>query len=372
MAVTALKRNIPTVAEAIEEFVSVHQHRRGVREHISVLVGPRTGRVTGRKAAGPTLARSNLGGLRFDRVTGPEFAAWFHERHPAGLAASTLKRGRSSLRQLLLYAIENGWADEAVLASLPRVSPSPPQRDWLRPEQVSALDALVEKSDKLTPQQRFMWRCLLNAGLRPEELVRLKPQNLNPTDRTLTVIGKGRGDGKLRTIPVSQEFMGEWQRYVLGQRLRPQSWMFPVTAVQFVAGAHLQHETFVADAGRHCTPKAARTAVEKVRVLAEEAACKGALPLDALPPVLTPKVLRRTYACMNLIASSLLGDGLGLDLRSLQEAMGHERLDTTAMYLSDVSHYLNRFRRPVSIADAARRVAEMTAQQHAAPLTLAA
>jgi integrase len=148
--------------------------------------------------------------------------------------------------------------------------------------------------------------------------------------------------------------------------------MFPVTAVQFVAGAHLQHETFVADAGRHCTPKAARTAVEKVRVLAEEAACKGALPLDALPPVLTPKVLRRTYACLNLIASSLLGDGLGLDLRSLQEAMGHERLDTTAMYLSDVSHYLNRFRRPVSIADAARRVAEMTAQQHAAPLTLAA
>ena len=114
MAVTALKRNIPTVAEAIEKFVSVHQHRRGVREHISVLVGPRTGRVTGRKAAGPTLARSNLGGLRFDRVTGPEFAAWFHERHPAGLAASTLKRGRSSLRQLLLYAIESAHSTARV------------------------------------------------------------------------------------------------------------------------------------------------------------------------------------------------------------------------------------------------------------------
>src|SRR5262245_15149456 len=61
MAVTALKRNIPTVAEAIEKFVSVHQHRRGVREHISVLVGPRTGRVTGRKGgwadAGPVQPR---------------------------------------------------------------------------------------------------------------------------------------------------------------------------------------------------------------------------------------------------------------------------------------------------------------------------
>src|ERR687885_1312280 len=95
MAVTALKRNIPTVAEAIEKFVSVHQHRRGVREHISVLVGPRTGRVTGRKAAGPTLARSNLGGLRFDRVTGPEFAAWFHERHPRD---SRLPRSNAAAR----------------------------------------------------------------------------------------------------------------------------------------------------------------------------------------------------------------------------------------------------------------------------------
>jgi integrase len=369
MAVTALKRNIPTVAQAIEQFVSVNQHRRGNREHISVLLGPRTGRVTGKKAAGPTLARSNLGGLRFDRVTGPEFADWFHSRHPAELhAASTLKRGRSSLRQLLVYAIANGWAEESVLASLPPVSPSPPRREWLRPEQVALLDGLVSKADNLTPQQRFMWRCLLNAGLRPEELVRLKPQDLNATDRTLTVIGKGRGDGKLRTIPVSQEFMIEWQRYVLARGLQSQSWLFPVTAVQFAAGARLQHETFIADASRHCTPKAARTAVAKVRALAEAAAKAGTIPLDALPPVLTPKVLRRTYACMNLIASSLLGDGLGLDLRSLQLALGHERLDTTAMYLSDVSHYLNRYRRPVSISDAAKRVVELTARQQAGAL----
>lgn len=36
--------------------------------------------------------------------------------------------------------------------------------------------------------------------------------------------------------------------------------------------------------------------------------------------------------------------------------MGHESLETTAHYLSDVSAYLNRRRRPVSIVEAAGRL----------------
>jgi hypothetical protein len=71
------------------------------------------------------------------------------------------------------------------------------------------------------------------------------------------------------------------------------------------------------------------------------------------PARATPKVLRRTYACRDLILSELRGGGHGLDLRSLQEAMGHESLETTALYLSDVSSYLNRMRRPVSLVEAA-------------------
>jgi hypothetical protein len=54
---------------------------------------------------------------------------------------------------------------------------------------------------------------------------------------------------------------------------------------------------------------------------------------------LTPKVFRRTYACTQVILHAL---GLGgLDLVSLQEAMGHSRLDTTRVYLSNVASYLN-------------------------------
>ena len=223
MAVTQTKRNIPTVAEAVERFITKNRAQRGVREHISVLQGAPTGRVVGKKAAGTALAKSSLGPLRFDRVTGDDFAAWFHDRHPEHLAAATRKRGRSSVRQLLLFAIASGWADESVLASLPPVWASPARREWLRPEQLVALDALVT-DEHFTPDQRFMWRCLVNTDLRTEELVRLKPQALNVIDATLTVLGKGRGDGKLRHVPVSPEFRAEWQAYVLEHRLRPTSW----------------------------------------------------------------------------------------------------------------------------------------------------
>jgi integrase len=220
------------------------------------------------------------------------------------------------------------------------------------------LDALVTDAD-FTGEQQFMWRCLVNTGLRPEEVVRLKPAALHVLDGMLAVVGKGRGDGKLRRVPVSVEFRTEWQAYVLERRLRPTSWMFPQTAVRFSPGERCATERITTDAARHCTTKAVRTVCAKVQELAAEAVLSGVLPGELLPPfALTPKVLRRTYACCNLIASELLGAGNGLDLRSLQEALGHSSLETSAMYLSDVASYLNRRRRPVSLVDAAKRLTE--------------
>jgi integrase len=222
MAVTQSKRNIPTVTQAVERFINKNRAQRGVREHISVLQGARSGRVVGRKAAGTALAMSPLGPLRFDRVSGDEFATWFHDRHPDHLAASTRKRGRSSLRQLLLFAIASGWADESVLAALPPVTASPARREWLRPEQLVALDRLVT-DEEFTRGQHFMWLCLANTGLRTEELVGLKPQALNVIDGTLKVRGKGRGDGKDRVVPIKPSL----PRRVAGVRARA-----PVTAIE--------------------------------------------------------------------------------------------------------------------------------------------
>ena len=105
----------------------------------------------------------------------------------------------------------------------------------------------------------------------------------------------------------------------------------------------------------------------KLQELADDAVREGRLAPELRPPfALTPKVLRRTYACCNLILSELRGGGHGLDLRSLQEAMGHESLETTALYLSDVSSYLNRMRRPVSLVEAVASLTKGTSAEQLA------
>lgn len=351
MALTQPKSKIPTVAQAVERFLIKCRTQKCVKEHRSVLQGPRTGRVVGKRARGTALANSALGPLRFDRVSGDDFAAWFMDRHPEGMAASSVKRGRSSLRQFLLYAIASGWTDDAVLAALPSVSASPDRNEWLRPEQVQAFNALVAESN-LTAAQQFMWSCLLNTGVRTDELVGLKPESLNTLDCTLMVVGKGRGDGKARRVPVSEQFRDEWQAYVMEHELKPTGWLFPQSAWRFQSGHFGVSEQVVLDSSRHCTAKAARTAMTKLADLIDDALRRGDLPPQLRPSfALTPKVLRRTYACCNLIMAALLGPGYGLDLRSLQVAMGHASLETTAIYLRDVEDYLNRHRRPVNIAD---------------------
>ena len=79
-------------------------------------------------------------------------------------------------------------------------------------------------------------------------------------------------------------------------------------------------------------------------------------PAERPRHLITPRVLRRTYACLNVILHAV---GLGgLDLVSLHHAMGHERLDTTQVYLSDVADYLNRVRRPMGIGLGAAAILE--------------
>ena len=350
MAVTKPKSQIPTVAQAVERFLNKKGLTQRVVVHRSVLQGPKTKRVTGRRASGTALAASNLGGLRFDRVTGDDFAAWFGERHPAEMAADSKKRGRSSLTQLLDYAIASGWADATVLAALPKVVASPPRREWLRPQQVAALCRVIEGS-RLTDEQRFLWSCLLNMGVRTAELVALKANDLNAIDCTVKV-GKGEGNGKLRHIPVSTAFRDEWQRYVLEQRIKPTGWLFRQSAWRFQAGHYGVSERVITEGSKHSTEKVGRTAMDKLVEEFDDALRRGEIAPELRPSFwVTPKVLRRTYACSNLIMADQLDPGYGLDLRSLQVAMGHASLETTAVYLSDVQDYLNRHRRPVSLAD---------------------
>jgi site-specific recombinase XerD len=89
-----------------------------------------------------------------------------------------------------------------------------------------------------------------------------------------------------------------------------------------------------------------------------EALAESELKPELIPHfALTPKVMRRTFACTQLVLHSLnLG---GMDIRTLQKAMGHERLDTTQRYLADADEYIGAIKRHVNTRDGARLIAEL-------------
>jgi site-specific recombinase XerD len=120
-----------------------------------------------------------------------------------------------------------------------------------------------------------------------------------------------------------------------------------------VGGSNDEYE-WVEDKSRpNSSDKPLLRVIRKVSELAETA-----LPAELVPHFpLTPKVMRRTFACTQLILHAL---GLGgMDVRTLQKAMGHDRLDTTQKYMADVEDYINASKRHVNIRDGVRAIVEL-------------
>ena len=209
MPVRPDRNQIPTIRQGIDRFL-LHCEAAGqksLKDHISVLRGT-TGRVTGKAAKGPALAQSELGGLRFDRATAEDIDRWFLARVPVSLAPATRKRARSIQRQLVRYAIGQGWAEERLLACCPTLPDSEPRSEWLYPEEVDVLARVLLADGTIDPYERFLYEVALDAGARCEELCALRRSDADRRAGVLRIRGgKGRGTGKDRTIPVTDAFL---------------------------------------------------------------------------------------------------------------------------------------------------------------------
>jgi len=342
-------RNI-TVRACIDAFLLQRQAsgHKSVRDDRTVLVGPGQ-RVTGKRSAGPSLAQTELAHLPIRRLTAQDFRLWFDARHPEWMAASTRKRGMSTMRQFLDFVVRNGWGDLTLMAACSRTAASEARRDWLRPEQIPALTRLMQ-DPRFDDYDRFGFETLLRTGVRISEFVVLRANDLNLQEETLTVRrGKGRGDGKHRYVPVDAEYVALWHEHTRTHSIGAGGWMFYRRQARQVPGPRGSYE-FVEDRQNHCTPKPMRSRLDTLTELARE-------QLDpTLAPAFTigPHVLRRTFACLHAVNIELGLGGLGW--LGLQEAMGHSDLQITTEYLHDVEPYLRRFRRSKGIGQVVRDI----------------
>jgi site-specific recombinase XerD len=347
------KRNIPTVTRSVDFFIDRERaaRKKDIRNLISVLKGPDE-RVRGKEAAGPALAKSELGQLPCYRVTDSHMSGWFAARHPEYLAPATVKRGMSATRGYLNFCVRQGWMDESVLEACFSAPDSNPRREWLHPEQLDAMSTLVERSDAFDEYERFAFSLLRDLGPRTEEARTIRAHQLDPRTKTVTVVGKGRGDGKERGIPVDDAIIDRWRAHIEHRGIRPNGHMLFHRETRFIGGSTEAYE-WVVDKSLPISNKPLLRLMRKISELAARELDPELVPHFAL----TPKVMRRTFACTQLILHAL---GLGgMDVRTLQMAMGHARLDTTQRYMADVEEYINATKRHVNTRDGARLIAEL-------------
>ena len=179
---------------------------------------------------------------------------------------------------------------------LPRMEKRLPQ-DVLTPSEVGRLLAVPDTSDPLGVRDRAMLELFYSTGIRRTELCRIDLPDLNTERLTLHVrLGKGKKD---RVVPVGQQAIAWLERYL--KEVRSRLCLDTRTQALFLTG---YGEDFNPDVVSRMVSAWLKTAGLK-----RKGCCH---------------VLRHTCA------THMLENGA--DIRFIQQLLGHEKLDTTAIY----------------------------------------
>jgi len=215
---------------------------------------------------------------------------WLVSGHASGLAASTLARRLSAVSSLLDAAVQAHWIDSNVAASVR--APKQPKRlpRTLPPEQTSALLGTTGSGSEC--RDLALLAVMYGCGLRVSETVGLDVTDLDVSAGEVRVLGKGR---KERVVPVPEAALKLLH-----------AWLAERPAVNDEPALFLNRH------GGRISQRSVQ------RMLKSRALAAGA------DVSVTPHRLRHSFAT-HLLAG-------GVDLRAIQELLGHASLATTERY----------------------------------------
>ncbi len=218
------------------------------------------------------------------------YVAW---RHRTGLSGRSLQRELSAIRAFYHYLLREGAATINPLIGIrapktPRKLPKTLDVD----EVASLLNAPGDTAMEL--RDMAMMELMYSSGLRLAELIGLRRVDLNLSDATVEVTGKGR---KTRVVPIGRQAVAALQRWLAVRADWP--------------GAD-QPAVFLARQGK---PISARAVQQRMRAWGAK---KG------LSARVHPHRLRHSFASHLLESSG--------DLRAVQELLGHADISTTQVY----------------------------------------
>ncbi|MBI1911921.1 MAG: tyrosine recombinase XerC [Deltaproteobacteria bacterium] len=213
-----------------------------------------------------------------------------------GCKKASVARKISSIRSLFRYLVKKGIVkmNPAELVPTPRI-------DKFLPTVLTAEEAknLVEAPKKIksrsTLRDLAVLETLYSAGIRLSELIGIRLKDLDLGAGTIRVLGKG---SKERIAYLGEYAASSIKAYLDNER----------DGAAFIGEAPL----FAGRKGKRLSPRTVQRIVQKYTAVSG---------IDKAP---TPHALRHTFATHLLDA--------GVDLRSIQEMLGHAKLSTTQRY----------------------------------------
>lgn len=221
-----------------------------------------------------------------------------------GYCAATVARKIATLRSLYKWMHTRGMitSNPMQLIRTPKQTKRLPKA--ISVEQVDKLLSMPDNRDTLGARDRAILETLYSTGVRVSELVDLNRNDLDQTDQTLRVRGKGK---KERIVPLGSHALAAIRNYLTLLEPDPR-----FAALRQQSISHPNVPLFVNKNGGRLSSRSVRRKLDKY------------LTAAGLDASISPHTLRHSFA------THLLDNGA--DLRSVQELLGHQSLSTTQIY----------------------------------------
>ena len=218
-----------------------------------------------------------------------------------GISKRSNARRVIALRQFYEYLVKNNYVEfnPFIIISTPKLDKKLPEFMYL--EEINNLFELnSQRKDFLMHRDQAIIELLFSSGLRVSELVNLTLQDLNLKERMMRIVGKGN---KERIVPFSLKTQKTLSVYLENTRKQLISDSGNMIGTNYV---------FLNSRGEKLTTRG-------VEYILQEIENKTGVTLS-----LHPHKFRHSFA------THLLNQGL--DLRTIQELMGHSSLSSTQVY----------------------------------------
>lgn len=207
----------------------------------------------------------------------------------------TISRNLSSLRSFYSYLVDIKEIDNNVFKRIknPKVEKKLP--NYLSHDEIDKIIDLLDEKTKEEIRDKCIFELLYSTGLRVSELSDLQLKDIDFKEKSIRVFGKG---SKERIV-----YYGEFASELLNKYMYVRN--------EFLINGNVEY-LFINKIGS----KLSRQSIEGI--------INRITKKTLVKHKITPHTLRHTYA------THLLDEGA--DLRSVQELLGHENLDTTEIY----------------------------------------